>query len=346
MSDSVFQNIVNTLPIGMMVFDSQGNLIHSNNYAETLFADHFRDVIVISLSDLYEAIDKEIHEQSSVTSDSFTIVRNEVTLVFSIYPVSDDESNNYTAVRITNISGQKNNLLKQEKQVSDLLWKTRSRLTNLLNALEIVDSGFKIDDITRKDIFNSSRIELFQIGRFVDNFRELTLINSNLLQESLELENVNLSEIIDEAIKDFDIYARSVNKHYTISNHCIERTEIFVDRYRILRVIESLLLNAFIYADHGVEINIELFKSSNSIKLSISDNGWGISDEDQKNIFSYTFRGKNAEKSDHHGVGSELYICRQVLTKMNSEISFQSRSEEGSIFTIVFPNSSTGIFYL
>lgn len=346
MSNSVFQNIVNTLPIGIMVFDSQENLIHSNNYAETLFSDLFRELIVISLSDLYEAIEKERHEDINVTTDSFTIVKNGVTLIFSIYPVNDDDSNDYTVVRIVNISGQKKSLAKQEKQVTDLLWKTRSRLTNLLNALEIIASGIEIDTDTRKEVFNSSRIELYQIGRFVDNFRELTLINSNILTETLELEKVDLSEIVDEAIKNFNIYARSVDKHCAISNQCLEHTEIFVDRYRTLRIIESLLLNAFIYADNDVEINISLSKNDVAIKLSVSDNGWGIIDNDQKDIFTYTFRGKNAERSDHYGIGAELFISRQILTKMNSEITFYSKSGEGSDFNIVFPNSSTGIFYL
>lgn len=346
MSSSVFQSIVNTLPIGMMIFDSDDNLIHSNNYAEAIFSDYFSEVIVISLSDLYEAINKVRSSDMGAMTDSFTIIRDSATLVFSIYPINDDDSNNFTAVRITNISGQKNNLLKQEKQVTDLLWKIRSRLTNLSNALEIISSGIEIDNDTKEELFNSSRIELFQIGRFVDNFRELTLINSNLIQESLEFEKVKLSDVVDEAIRNFNIYTRSVSKHCAISNNCLGNTEVFVDRYRTLRVIESLLLNAFIYSDNNVEIGINLNKSYNTIKLSITDNGWGIEDEDQKNIFSYTFRGKNAERTDHHGIGTELFLSRHILTKMNSEISFNSKKGEGSEFTIAFPNSTTGIFYL
>lgn len=346
MSESVFQSLLNTLPIGLMIFDSEENLIHSNDYAEAIFSEYYRDFIVISLPDLYEAIEKERIESPSITTDSFTIVRNGATFVFVIYVLVDEESNKYTAVRITNISAQKNSMMKQEKQTTDLLWKTRSRLTNLLNALEIVSSGIEMDEDTKTEVYNSSRLELYQVGRFVDNYRDLTLNNSNLLQESLELEMCNLRDIVSEAINDFTIYAKSISKTYAIENRTWTNVNVFVDRHRTIKIVESILLNSLIYSDSGVEITIDINVIDKVIKLKISDNGWGIDDEDQNKIFTYNFRGKNAQKSEHNGIGSELYISRQLLTKMNSEITFNSKKGEGSEFVISFPDSSTGIFYL
>lgn len=346
MSEQLFQNIIDTLPLGIMIFDVDENLVFSNSFAEKIFSDNFNDSVIITLTDMFDAINKQREENDFTTSDSFTIIKNNVTLIFSLYSVRGDDSDNYIAVKIVNISGQKNSLIKQEKQVSDLLWKTRSRLANLLNAHEIIASGIELESEVRNDIFNSSRVELFQIGKVVDNFRELTLINSNLLHESLEMENVDLSEVIAEAIKELEVYASSISKHYAIQNKCLSNTIVFVDRYRTLKVIESLLLNALVYSNSDVEISIDVNITPNYIKLFIKDNGWGIPDDEQASIFTYTFRGNNASRSDHNGIGSELFICRQILTKMNCEITFYSKEREGSEFIITFPNSSTGIFYL
>lgn len=64
--------------------------------------------------------------------------------------------------------------------------------------------------------------------------------------------------------------------------------------------------------------------------MSIKDNGWGIDEEDLTKIFDYGYIGKTATKSGYNGMGIELYLAREILSKMNGSISIESGKGMGT----------------
>ena len=101
-------------------------------------------------------------------------------------------------------------------------------------------------------------------------------------------------------------------------------------------VLHNLLLNACdAINEAGIEngwIRICASKDESAIKLAIEDNGPGIPEEDQQNIFKPFFTTKPST-----GMGLGLNECQKMVNAMGGRIEFESRLERGAIFRLFIP---------
>ena len=111
---------------------------------------------------------------------------------------------------------------------------------------------------------------------------------------------------------------------------------INADYKRIEQVIVNLLNNAINYSKDNKDIIIELKKQSNEIgKLSITDHGIGISEENLSQIFDRHFRATNAKRVAV-GSGIGLSIVKEILDAHNLDFGVISEEGKGSTFYINF----------
>jgi signal transduction histidine kinase len=250
------------------------------------------------------------------------------------------ENNKTTLIQIGDITGQKNQIATVYKQASDLLWKIRSRITPLQNALSLLtDYNDSLDEETTVELLKNSRFEIWQLERYMDTFRDMSLISANYLKQSLVTERLELDLLLDEALKNIKVFRIYAGIECTIQHSTRNKFYIYGDKMRITRIIESILLNAMIYSQKTAKIVIEALRETDTVILRISDNGIGIPEADQTNIFNYGFRGENASKTEYNGMGCELFIARQVMLYNKGTVSFQSRENQGSTFELQFGGS-------
>jgi signal transduction histidine kinase len=76
---------------------------------------------------------------------------------------------------------------------------------------------------------------------------------------------------------------------------------------------------------------VEILKEDTNFILKISDNGIGISFENQAYIFEPKFTTKNS------GMGLGLAIIKKIIENYNGSISFKSEEEKGTLFTVKLP---------
>jgi len=114
------------------------------------------------------------------------------------------------------------------------------------------------------------------------------------------------------------------------------------DPDKLDKVIYNLLSNAFKYTpEHGeIAVKISFIERDEQtiMRLSVSDSGNGIAEEDLPNIFKRFYISKNADQSQSHGIGLALTYDLLMLHKGNIEV--KSKIGEGSVFTIEIPVSS------
>lgn len=120
----------------------------------------------------------------------------------------------------------------------------------------------------------------------------------------------------------------------TLSVHLPERNvKILADKNQILRVFSNLIHNAIqaiAEGDKGL-IRIELTVELNLIKISIADNGKGISDEVKEKIFQPYFTTRSS------GTGLGLAMTKKIIEFWNGKIWFEPNNEKGTIFHLEFP---------
>jgi len=106
-----------------------------------------------------------------------------------------------------------------------------------------------------------------------------------------------------------------------------------LDKNQLIRVITNLVKNA-IQALEAVEdkkIEVKVLSENGHVKISVSDNGKGISETDQTMIFEPKFTTKTS------GMGLGLAIVKNIVEAYNGRIQVVSDLGKGTVFTIVLP---------
>ena len=137
-------------------------------------------------------------------------------------------------------------------------------------------------------------------------------------------------DILDVEVKEGEFYLSEVVKN--IESVYNDKMELFkvnftIEEYpdcllkgdpdRAVEVLQNLLENAIKYGD-GKEIGISFSREEESLLISVSNTGCTLSDTELPHIFDSFWRGSNSEAKAGSGLG--LYICRQLLNRMNGDI--------------------------
>jgi len=148
-------------------------------------------------------------------------------------------------------------------------------------------------------------------------------------------EKLTFKELCNEFINGFANQAQA--KEISISCFEQETKDVYADVNMFKTIFRNLISNAIKFTHHKGQIDIYTEISGNSLIITVSDNGVGISDDVQKNIFStnepYTTMGTGEEK----GTGFGLLLCRDFVEKHGGKIWVESKLGVGSAFKFTLP---------
>ncbi len=105
----------------------------------------------------------------------------------------------------------------------------------------------------------------------------------------------------------------------------------------LIHIFQNLISNAVRYTKPGGRVVVGLENQPEFFRVTVTDTGIGISEEDQNHIFDEFFRAANAKKLIHYGTGLGLSLVRELVEKCQGRIKVSSRLDEGSSFIVTFP---------
>ena len=111
------------------------------------------------------------------------------------------------------------------------------------------------------------------------------------------------------------------------------------DADRTRQVLINLIDNAIKYSPDGGTVTVRVRKRRRVIELSVADQGIGISERDQRNLFRKFFRVDAAMSRGIRGIGLGLYLVRGFVTAMGGRIWVESTEDAGSTFFVELPAS-------
>lgn len=117
-------------------------------------------------------------------------------------------------------------------------------------------------------------------------------------------------------------------------------TPIFGDPDRVHQILTNLLSNAHKYTPRGGKISITAREAQQQLQVDVTDNGIGLSPEEQTKIFARFYRARNRATEHVGGTGLGLAITRSLVELHGGEIRVTSTRGVGSTFTILFPTVS------
>ncbi|GAB3932292.1 ATP-binding protein [Mucilaginibacter myungsuensis] len=115
-----------------------------------------------------------------------------------------------------------------------------------------------------------------------------------------------------------------------------EQLQINADEHAIDQVVVNLVNNAVKYAPDSLEIILNVERSGNFAKISVSDKGPGIPPEKIPHLFDRYYQGESAG-FQNSGLGLGLYICSEIIKRHGGQIGVESEVGKGSTFWFTVP---------
>ncbi len=116
-----------------------------------------------------------------------------------------------------------------------------------------------------------------------------------------------------------------------------EVPDVYADPVRIAQVLTNLVSNANKYTPDGGQISVRIVREPGFAAVSVQDTGIGISEENQKKLFTQFFRAEDHAVREQPGWGLGLSIVRNMVEAQGGQIRFTSELGKGSTFTFTIP---------
>jgi PAS domain S-box-containing protein len=156
---------------------------------------------------------------------------------------------------------------------------------------------------------------------------------SQVNKQKLELNEVDLSSVMKEALSDYELIIKEKKAKITIDPMPV----IEGDKTMLLRLFENLLSNALKYSHEGIapEISIQAVQNNGTVEIEVRDNGIGFEEEFLPKLFTLFQRLHPKQKFEGTGLG--LAICRKIAEMHNGSITAKSSLNKGSSFFVSLP---------
>jgi signal transduction histidine kinase len=210
----------------------------------------------------------------------------------------------------------------------------RSPVVNILYMLNLLkEKEYK----EKYDTFANSSI---QYAQNVISLLENMLVWGRGQEDKIKYspEKWNLADII---LTNLSIFKESADlKEISMNFTQVGNSMAFFDKDLLDIIIRNLLSNAIKYTPRGGRVSILLKDKSADSKgmlLKICDNGIGISDKKQKELFTLAEITSTPGTDNEKGTGLGLKLCAELVQICKGTISVESKEGEGSCFSIVLP---------
>ena len=356
------RNIIQSLDSGLLTIDLSGRINFLNRTAEKILTKNGEGLKNASIYELFPKISEVIDEVKKKTSDHFsdyqryqTLLSNDdgrnIYLGFSISPLTDPNGSliGHTLIfqDITKFQEMEEQMKRFDKMAAigllaaGMAHEIRNPLASLSGSIQMLKSELQLDQ-PQKQLMEIILRESERLNALITDF---------LLFAQPPQTNKRLSEIRKVIEETIDLFIHSPSFHEGIRIHrpiLRENTQTMIDPDQMKQVFWNLLMNATQAMSNGGEIRIHLEKENGivwetnvplkaqkkgkeCVKISITDSGNGIAEQDREKIFEPFFTTKE------NGTGLGLSIVHKIIENHNGVIQVESEVGKGSRFTIFLP---------
>jgi signal transduction histidine kinase len=166
-------------------------------------------------------------------------------------------------------------------------------------------------------------------ARMIDDLLDISRIESNRIKFNREL--VDLEDTINISLEMVDKYLK--DKRMTVSlNMPKDLSFVNTDKDKLVQVFVNLLNNAVKFSKRNGRITIDVMDEGSSVRVSIGDNGIGMSPEELDNIFDKFYQIDSTSTRKFGGSGLGLSIVKGIIEGQGGTISVSSAPYKGSTF--------------
>lgn len=240
---------------------------------------------------------------------------------------------------VKNISKSRRLMEMKDNFTHNITHEIKTPIATLFAATEALDKYNMIQD----ENMSREYIGIIQSGLKRLQFMTETMLNSASLAEGklqLQKEEVSVNSLLQEAEKTVTPLADKKEATITFTG-LHEDISILADKEHLTNVLCNLIDNAFKYSKKDIRIAISATDNDNSVSIKVADNGIGIPQEYQKEIFKPYFRVPEGDRHTVKGYGLGLSYVKDIMELHGGGIKLtESKLGEGSVFEITIPKTN------
>lgn len=340
--------VIRSIAEGLVVVDSQGNVVMMNPAAEKLLGvsqkeksgrpltEGVKDEQLISLIKSHSegSKGKEIELASSqaetkkVLRASSAVIENENGLTVGMVSVLSDitkqkELDGLKSSFVANVSHElRTPLVAMDKSISLILNKDAGPLTE-----------------TQEQFLSVAQRNLKRLGNLINDLLDLSKLEAGKIE--MRRESASIEKIISESVEALNAWAKAKSIEI-VKNIASGLPPILVDPGRIIQVLNNLIGNAIKFTPHNGVITIEagLSRDGKWLEASVRDTGEGIAKEDLPKIFDKFYQASGERvTADISGTGIGLSIAKEIVEMHGGKIWVESEKGRGAKFSFTLSTS-------
>ena len=249
------------------------------------------------------------------------------------------------AINITEKENNHKRLLIQEKHYRELN-ATKDKFFSII-AHDLKNPFNDLMGFTQLLALNIEKYDKNRIKQFVDIIHQSSKLAYNLLENLLDWsssqtgslkfnpEKILINDLVNENIDLLESTAKNKNKK--IYSELSNDIYAIADKNMVRTIIRNLISNSIKYTYQGGFIKILSSYEKGFCKISVSDNGIGISNENIDKIFKIDESHSTLGTEKETGTGLGLILCKEFVEKNGGKLWVKSEPDKGSIFSFTLP---------
>ena len=220
--------------------------------------------------------------------------------------------------------------------VSHVSHELKTPLASITAYSEMLADGEAKDSKSREEFCSVIQNQAKRLNRLIEDILNISRIESGLIK--VDKKPVSLTLLIEEQIQMIKSYAEEKNIRI-IKRKPIVFEQVYADKDMISQVIVNLLSNAVKYTKAGgsIKTEIEVDEIASLARVSITDTGVGIPQDDIEHVFDKFYR-VSANNSQAKGTGLGLHLVKQIIENVhNGRVFVESSPGAGSTFGFELP---------
>lgn len=214
--------------------------------------------------------------------------------------------------------------------ISNVSHEMKTPIAVIKNYAELLQ-GKNVSDEQRKEYGESIENAAARLSDLITNILKLNKLENQRI--SPEVKVYDVCRQLCECILQFEDAWEE--KQIELEVEIEDEAYIKADESLLELVWNNLLSNAVKFTEPGGTITVRQAFNENSVTVSVSDTGCGISKKSLKHIFDKFYQGDTSHSKEGNGLG--LALVKRVLELMDGDIQVTSEEGKGSTFTVTLP---------
>jgi two-component system sensor histidine kinase VicK len=326
--------IMYSMSDGVLAYDENGMLIHSNYACEELLG--IENIGRMSMYELFDEIGIDFPEGKSIDNmedSTINLGDKYVNVNFNPYKSQDDHTQGVIIV-FQDIT--RHMLLDNMRKdfVATVSHEIRTPLTTIKSYAETLLDGAAEDANLRSEFLSVINNEADRMATIVKDLLELSRFDSNRME--FDFETTDLVALVTANVRQHKISGEKLNKEIAFVSN-LNTAYVYIDPESINQVLDNIITNSFRYSGDDAKTEVEIRESRLFYMVYITDNGIGIPKEDLRQVFERFYRVDKARSRELGGTGLGLSIAKEIMEAHGGRINASSELGRGTTMMLRFP---------